>query len=136
MVAVALMIPSTSCTGGAASPAAIDPCDTEGSAPATSGGDHGPPWQGIPDPMADDTAEPKLDVVEHNDLGLPDIPPPGLTRWQEDPGSGIQYRRPTELELERNRWAGNLSSSRSTSSPSLVARSTCSTRGMALRSAG
>lgn len=57
--------------------------------------------------MADDTAGEKLDVWL-DDFNLPDIPPPGVLDWEEDPLSGIQYRRPTALEIASNGWSGNL----------------------------
>lgn len=96
------------CGSGTANPEAIDPCDTEGNPLATSGGDHGPPWQGIPmTTSVDDTAGEKLDVW-NDDMDLPDIPAPGVSGWEEDPETGVRYRRLTELEIQQNSWQGNL----------------------------
>ncbi|MCX4245153.1 hypothetical protein [Paraliomyxa miuraensis] len=58
-------------------------------------------------PGADDTAGEKLDVWDTT-LDLPDIPAPGVTDWEEDPVSGLHYRRLTDLEIQNNGWQGNL----------------------------
>jgi hypothetical protein len=57
---------------------------------------------------ADDTMEEKLDVSIEG-LDLPDIPfPNNVIDWDEDPTSGVHYRRLTEMEIESNGWHGNL----------------------------
>jgi hypothetical protein len=92
-------------------PEEVDPCGEisigsgDGSIPAaTSGGDHGPPWE-PPEPFGvDDTMTEKLDVGFGLDLGGP---PPELD-WHRDTLSGLHYRKPTENEVAMNKWGGNV----------------------------
>ena len=80
-LAMAVVIWSSACIGGAVAPEDIDPCATDGVSPATSGGDHGSPWVPPPDPSVDETAAEPFDVAAPTPLDLPDVPPPMVMEW-------------------------------------------------------